>query len=63
MKIYYVTKSKGRAGCANITYRTGDYASKAELRREYKGKGATVVKAYYESEMTEALREIFRRWA
>lgn len=62
MTIYYVTKSKGRAGCANITYRIGEYESKADLKRDYKWKGATIVKAYYENEMTDEIRANFARW-
>lgn len=62
MKLYYITKSKGRAGCANITYRTGEYNSKAELKREYKWKGSTIIKVYTEDEMTDEVMANFVRW-
>lgn len=62
MKLYYITKSKGRAGCANISYRAGEYDSKAELKREYKRKDATILKVYTEDEMTDEVRTNFVRW-
>lgn len=62
-KIYYITKSKGRAGCSNLSYRIADkYESKAELKRDYKWRDATVIKAYYEEEMTDEIRANFARW-
>lgn len=61
--IYYIKKSKGRAGCANISYRTTDkYNSKADLKKDYKHRDSTVIKAYYEDEMTDEIKENFKRW-
>ena len=44
-RIYvYMTKSKGRAGCANFHWRMGEYESKAALRRANKSIwGSTVI--------------------
>lgn len=38
MTYYYYSKSKGRAGCANFSYRKCEAKSKAEVKRRYSSK-------------------------
>ena len=56
--IYYMTKSSGRAGCANISWKwTNRFASKAELKKAYKGR-CTIAWAKYEEEITAEQKAI-----
>ena len=60
MTYYFITKSMGRAGCANMSWRIREFASKAELKRAYKGR-ATIVKIWAEDELPENQKEVFEQ--
>ena len=54
MKFYYMTKTKGRAGCSNSVWRvTEDYETKAKLKKAKTSSRTTVKGIYTESELTE----------
>ena len=61
MTYYYMTKSKGRAGCANSTWRKGEFSSKADIKRKYKG--ITVKYIMTEEELPENTKEQIKRQA
>lgn len=60
MMLYYMTKSKGRAGCSSSTWRkTDSFSSKAELKRYFKGL-RTITYIYTEAQLDELPEETSR---
>lgn len=54
MKFYYMTKTKGKAGCSNATWRvTEDFATKAELKKRKRDSRVSVPYVHTEAELIE----------
>ncbi len=55
MKFYYMTKSKGKCGCASTTMRmTESYKTKTALKNAKKGVNTSVKGVWTEEELFEA---------
>lgn len=54
MKFYYMTKTKGKAGCASTTWRVAeDYETKEKLKKAKTNSRTTVKGIYTEKELVE----------
>lgn len=53
MTFYYLTTSKGRAGCNNVNWHKGEFNTKAEVKEKYKRLNVRVVAIFTEEQFRE----------
>lgn len=53
MMFYYMTTSKSRAGSGNFTWHKGEFKTKEEIKRQYRGLNTRVVYIFTEEQFRE----------